>query len=40
MPFQMSAENKKGQTLPGAHGGAMLASLGATSADISKELPH
>lgn len=40
MPFQMSAENKKGQTLPDAHGGAALASLGATPADISKELPH
>lgn len=40
IPFQMSAENKKGQTLPRAHGGAALVSFGATPADISKELPH
>lgn len=27
MPFQMSAENKKGQSLSGVHSGAALASL-------------
>jgi len=27
MPFQASAENKQGQTLPSVYGGAVLASL-------------